>query len=194
MRAAEKTKSLLDRVGLVLIFLTLGVLLAGIGAGGAAHFADGLKYSTRLSGTPGLLEISECVTSDTGKQRHTDCFGDFRSDDHRVKGRYVSISRSYKKGTVLPVQWDERYHCYTVGVAPTAGRLAAICACALAVMAGLALLCGSFAVAMPRLGSRIRAALWSAGLARTVVGLCKALGIGIAVFGAVGLAAALTVP
>ncbi|MFE7213020.1 hypothetical protein ACFY0A_15530 [Streptomyces sp. NPDC001698] len=183
----DPPKSLPGRVCLVLVMLFMGVLFSAFGVGGTVHLADGLKYSTRASGTPGLLKIDECTTSGTGKQRHTDCVGAFRSDDHRVVDEFASIGGPYKKGRVLPVQRDALGHCYTVGVVPTAGRLAVICFCVLGLLGGLASFCGAFSTAMPRMSRRIGAVLWSPGIARTVSGLCKALGIGIAVFGVVAL-------
>ncbi|MGW2424713.1 hypothetical protein ACWC0C_36650 [Streptomyces sp. NPDC001709] len=132
--------------------------------------ADGLTYSTRISGTPGLLTIDLCTTTGTGEQRHTDCFGVFRSDDHHV-----------------PVQRDTGGLCYLVGVAPTAGRPAGICACVVALVAGLASLCGAFSTAMPRLGGRVGAALWSPGAGRMPARLLKACGIGVALFGVTGV-------
>ncbi|MCW7941414.1 hypothetical protein AAW14_05060 [Streptomyces hygroscopicus] len=194
MRADSTPKSLLGHVWLVLAMLFIGVLFSALGVGGAVSLTDGLKYSIRASGTPGLLKIYACTTSGTGKQRHTDCFGAFHSDDHRVVDQSASIGGSYKQGTVLPVQRDARGDCYTVGVAPTAGRLAGICACVVGLIAGLGALCGAFSTAMPRLGSRIGAALWSPGAARIVGRLCKALGIGFAVFGVVGMIGWLAMP
>ncbi|EST34923.1 hypothetical protein [Streptomyces roseochromogenus] len=121
------------------------------------------EYSTRVSGTPGLLTMESRYTSGTGKQRDTDCFGFFRSGDHQAVDQFAAIDESCEKGTVLPVQQDASGHCYLVGVAPTAGRPAGICACVAALVLGLTLLCGAFAIAIPRLGSRIGAALWSPG-------------------------------
>jgi hypothetical protein len=194
VRDGSTTKSLLGRVWLVLVMLFIGVLFSALGVGGALKFADGLTYSTRASGIPGLLTIYACTTLGTGKQRHTDCFGAFRSDDHRVVDQFASIGGSYEHGTVLPVQRDPGGHCYTIGVVPTAGWLAGICACAVGLIAGLTALCGAFSAAMPRLGSRIGAALWSPEAARMVGRLCQVLGIGFAVFGAVGLIGWLAMP
>lgn len=194
VRADRAPKTLLGRVGLALGMLFIGVLFSGLGAGGAVSLADGLKYSTRVSGTPGLLRIYSCTTSGTGRQRHTDCFGAFHSDNHRVVDPFASIGASYKRGTVLPVQRDAQGHCYTVGVAPTAGRLAGICACIVGLIAGLTALCGAFSTVMPGLGSRVGAVLWSPEATRTLGRLCKALGIAFAVFGTVGLIGWLAMP
>ncbi|MFF9122177.1 hypothetical protein ACF09J_02495 [Streptomyces sp. NPDC014889] len=186
-KPTDPPKSLLGRVCLVLVMLFMGVLFCTFGVAATAHLADGLKYSTRASGTPGLLRIDGCVTSGTGKQRHTDCVGAFRSDDHRVVDTYASIGGPQRKGAVLPVQRDARGHCYTVGVTPTAWRLSVICFCVLCLFGGLASFGGAFCTVMPRTGRRIGAAMRSSGIARAVSGLCKALGIGIAVFGVVSL-------
>ncbi|MEU8969451.1 hypothetical protein AB0D11_09250 [Streptomyces monashensis] len=191
-RSEPRTR--LGRIGLVLFAVFTGVLFSGLGIGGAVGLADGMRYSTRLSGTPGLLRITYCETSGTGKQRHTDCYGVFRSDDHRLTEPYASIGESFKPGTVLPVQRDARSHCYLVGVAPTAGRLAGICAGVVALVGGLAALCGAFATAMPRLGGRIGAALWSPGVGRLLKGLLLACGIGFAVFGVTGVIGWLAMP
>ncbi|WP_454386720.1 hypothetical protein [Streptomyces sp. JNUCC 63] len=59
---------------------------------------------------------------------------------------------------------------------------------------GPASFCGAFRTAMPRMSSRIGAVLWPPGATRMVGGLCKALGIGIAVFGAVALIGWLAMP
>ncbi|OIJ96265.1 hypothetical protein [Streptomyces monashensis] len=179
---------------MVLFGVFAGVLFSGLGIGGAVGLADGMKYSMRMSGTPGLLRIEYCETSGTGKQRHTDCYGDFRSDDHRVTDAYASIGESFTAGTVLPVQRDARGHCYLVGVAPTAGRLAGICVGVVAFVAGLTLLCGAFSTAMPRLGGRIGAALWSPGAGRLLRRLLLACGIGFAVFGVAGVIGWLAMP
>ncbi|QHA07606.1 hypothetical protein GQF42_33695 [Streptomyces broussonetiae] len=147
-----------------------------------------------MSGTPGLLTIDECITTGTGKQRHTDCHGVFRSDDHQVTDQFAAIGESYQKGTVLPVQRDARGRCHLVGVAPTAGRLAGICACVVALVGGLASLCGAFATVMPRLGGRIGAALWSPKAGRMLSRLLQACGVGFAVFGVTGVIGWLAMP
>ncbi|MET9073187.1 hypothetical protein ABZX95_13655 [Streptomyces sp. NPDC004232] len=191
-RSEPRTR--LGRIGMVLFGVFAGVLFSGLGIGGALGLADGMKYSTRMSGTPGLLRIEYCETSGTGKQRHTDCYGVFRSDDHRVTDPYASIGESFKGETVLPVQRDASGHCYLVGVAPTAGRLAGICVAVVAGVGGLTLLCGAFSTAMPRLGGRIGAALWSPGAGRLLRGLMRACGIGFALFGVVGVIGWLAMP
>ncbi|AOR31302.1 hypothetical protein BFF78_09875 [Streptomyces fodineus] len=194
MRSDSAPKTVPGRIAMALVMLFVGVLFSGLGGGGAVGLADGLKYSTRMSGAPGLLRIETCDTTGSGKQRHTDCFGLFRSDDHRVVDQFASIGDSYKAGTVLPVQHDAEGHCYVVGVAPTAGRLAGICACVVALVAGLASLCGAFSAAMPRLGGRIGAALWSPGAGRALVRLLKACGIGFAICGVTGVIGWLAMP
>ncbi|MFD4976980.1 hypothetical protein [Streptomyces sp. NPDC058424] len=187
-------RTLLGRVCLVLVMLFFGVLFSTAGVAGTVVSADGLKYSTRTSGTPGLLKIFNCATKGTGKQKRTTCFGEFRSDDHRVVDGFSSIDRSYKEGTVLPVQRDGDGNCHTVGVAPMAQQLTVICLSAVGLMAGLASFCSAFSTAMPRTGSRIGAVLWPPRVARLVGGLCKALGIGFAGFGAVALIGWLITP
>ncbi|MGN5380850.1 hypothetical protein ACQ4WX_38270 [Streptomyces lasalocidi] len=190
----SEPKTRLGRIAMVLFMVFAGVLFSGLGIAGAVGLAGDMRYSTRMSGTPGLLRITYCETSGTGKQRHTDCYGVFRSDDHRLTDPYASIGESFKAGTVLPVQRDARSHCYLVGVAPTAGRLAGICAAVVALVGGLASLCGAFATAMPRLGGRIGAALWSPGLARLLKWLLLACGIGFALFGVTGAIGWLAMP
>ncbi|KOV66954.1 hypothetical protein ADK64_10925 [Streptomyces sp. MMG1121] len=182
------------RIGTALFMVFVALLFSGLGIGGGVGLADGLKYSTRLSGTPGLLKITFCETTGTGKQRHTDCFGAFRSDDRRLTDAYASIGESFKTGTVLPVQRDADGHCYLVGVAPTAGRLAGICACVVGLVAGLAALCGAFATVMPQLGGRIGAALWSPWAGRMLSRLLLACGIGFALFGVTGVIGWLALP
>ncbi|MFD4612413.1 hypothetical protein ACFWOT_30935 [Streptomyces sp. NPDC058440] len=186
-KRTDPPKSLLGRVCLVLVMLFIGVLFSVFGVAATVHLAGEVKYSTRASGTPGLLKIDACTTSGTGKQRHTDCVGAFRSDDHRVVDRFASIGGPHRKGAVLPVQRDAHGHCYTVGVTPTAWRLSVMCFCVLGLFAGLAAFCGAFCTVMPRTGRRIGAVMRSSGIARAVGGLCKALGVGIAVFGVVAL-------
>ncbi|MFJ5901150.1 hypothetical protein ACIQFZ_38450 [Streptomyces sp. NPDC093064] len=198
MRADDTPKTeprtLLGRVCLVLVMLFMGVLFSAMGVGRTVHSADGLKYSTRTSGTPGLLKIFNCAASGTGRQQRTTCFGKFQSDDHRVVDDFSSIDGSYKEGTVLPVQRDGDGDCREVGVAPIAGQLAMICFSAVGLMAGLASFCSAFSTAMPRTGSRIGAVLWPPRAARMVGRLCIALGIGAAVFGAVSLIGWLAMP
>ncbi|MEV5872933.1 hypothetical protein AB0L75_01665 [Streptomyces sp. NPDC052101] len=138
--------------------------------------------------------MHSCSTSGTGRQRHTDCFGVFRSDDHRVVNQFASIGESYKEGTALPVQQDAGGHCYPVGVAPTAGRLAGLFACVVALVAGLSALCGAFSTVMPRLGGRIGAALWSPGAGRMLRRLLTVCGIGFALSGLVGVIGWLAMP
>ncbi|WP_142218436.1 hypothetical protein [Streptomyces puniciscabiei] len=149
--------------------------------------ADGLKYSPRLSGTPGLLATRICDTTGTGKRRHADCYGVFRADDHRLVDGFASVGGSCEAGTVLPVQRDAGGHCHPVGVAPTAGRPAGICAGAVALTAGLTALCGAFSTVMLRLGGRIGAVLWSPGVARMLGRLLKACGIAFALFRVAGV-------
>ncbi|MGW3177350.1 hypothetical protein [Streptomyces sp. NPDC001153] len=194
VKADSAPKTVPGRVATALCMLFIGVLFGGLGIGGGVGLADGLKYSTRMSGTPGLLKIETCETTGTGKQRHTDCYGLFRSDDHHVVDQFASIGDSYEVGTVMPVQHDAGGHCYLVGVAPTAGRLAGICACVVALVAGLTALCGAFSTVMPRLGGRIGAALWSPGAGRMLSRLLKACGIGFAVFGVTGVIGWLAMP
>ncbi|MER6735697.1 hypothetical protein [Streptomyces puniciscabiei] len=193
-RADSAPKTVPGRIAMALFMVFIGVLFSGLGTGGAVDLADGLKYSTRMSGTPGLLTTETCETTGTGKQRHTDCYGVFRADDHRLVDRFASIGGSYRAGTVLPVQRDAGGHCHLVGVAPTAGRLAGICACVVALVAGLTALCGAFSTVMPRLGGRIGAALWSPGAARVLGGLLKACGIAFALFGVTGVIGWLAMP
>ncbi len=194
VRTRSTPRTVLGRVWTVLFMLFVGVLFSGLGIGGAVSLADGLKYSTRMSGTPGLLQITACETTGTGKQRHTDCFGVFRSDDHRVTDPSASIGESFKVGTALPVQQDASGHCHLVGVAPTAGRLAGICVCVVAAVAGLASLCAAFSTVMPRLAGRIGAALWSPGAGRLLKRLLLVCGIGVAVFGVAGVIGWLALP
>ncbi|MEU6770906.1 hypothetical protein [Streptomyces sp. NPDC046759] len=194
VRAASAPRTVAGRIGTALFMLFIGLLFSGLGAGGGVALADGLKYSTRMSGTPGLLKIDTCITTGSGKQRHTDCYGFFRSDDHRVTDSFASIGESYDKGTVLPVQRDAGGHCYLVGVAPTAGRLAGLCACAVALVAGLTSLCGAFSTVAPRLGSRIGAALWSPEAGRVLGRLLRACGIGFALFAVTGVIGWLAMP
>lgn len=181
-------------MGTALFMVFIGVLFSGLGIGGGVGLVDGLKYSTRLSGTPGLLKIDNCITTGSGKSRSTECFGVFRSDDHRVTDQFASLGEAFKEGTVLPVQRDPGGHCYLVGVAPTAGRLAGICACLVALVGGLSALCGAFSTVAPRLGGRIGAALWSPGAGRLLGRLLKACGVGFAVFGVAGVIGWLALP
>ncbi|WP_369392941.1 hypothetical protein AB5J72_39205 [Streptomyces sp. CG1] len=194
MRSGSVPKTVPGRIAMALFMLFAGVLFGALGVVGGVGLADGLKYSTRLSGTPGLLTIEGCFTSGTGKQRHTECFGFFRSDHHHVVDQFASIDDSYQKGTVLSVQQDASGHCYLVGVAPTAGRLAGICACVVALVLGLTLSSGAFAIAMPRLGSRIGTALWSPGAGRMLRRLLTACCVGFALSGLVGVIGWLAMP
>ena len=178
----------------MLLGLLVGVFFIALGVAGTVNFADGLKYSTRVSGTPGLLDIYDCVSYGSGKSRSTECLGVFRSDDHRVVDKSASISSPHKAGTLLPVQRDADGHYHMVGVAATAGRLAGIFASVWGVIAGLACFCGAFSTLMPQLGKRIGAAVWSPAATRRVRLLCWALGIGFAACGVVGVIAWLVTP
>ncbi|MEV5985373.1 hypothetical protein AB0L85_10165 [Streptomyces sp. NPDC052051] len=185
--ADNMPKSLPGRVCLAVTLLFMGVMFSAFGSYEGVHVADGLKYSTRVSGTPGLLTIELCNTSGIGKQRTTHCYGTFRSDDHQVVDRWARIGDSFEPRTVLPVQREASGYCHTVGVAPTAGRLAGICGCALALAIGLAAFCRGFYVAMPRTGGRIGAAVWSPRAGLVTFRLCKAVGIAFLALGAIGI-------
>ncbi|MFI9274486.1 hypothetical protein ACIGXM_27820 [Kitasatospora sp. NPDC052896] len=148
------------RIGATLSLFLGALLFTGLGAGGAVSLADGLRYSTRLAGTPGLLTVTGCVTTGSGKNRNTTCYGTFRADDGSRVDPSASIDDSFHRNTVLPVQEAPGEHCYRVGVAPIAGRLAGVCLCLLLALGGLAGFGGAFETAAPRLWERIAAALW----------------------------------
>jgi hypothetical protein len=175
------------------LFTGLVLILAGAGMGTVSALT--IAYPLRLAGDPGLLTVHSCLTTGTGKQALTTCYGDFTADSGDVVARRVGYGGALRVGATLPVQYvASQDDCYRVGVAYTAVRVTGLSFGLLTAATGLIALTAAVGVAVPRRAERRREQPWPPGLRRWIARVLVASAAVTVVSGATSLIAYLVEP